>query len=313
MEKQELKQRAEELRKQGLSIRKIASALTDETGESISKSSVDRLLKQEMPQTVQRQEDKTKEAETPAELGIEQPFNVMPSRDRIKPSAEVTAAANAVRLQRLELERRGYERKLRLLDQEEEVEAEEKRVALNERRLRLQGGGANQDPEQAKALEIELANLQQTRAELEDQKARLAEERHRLEMNALNDKIADLADKLDGKNRTGKGEFDVISEGLQAVNSQLASMQTNLFAWLNKNTTLQQFNPQRKTAEQRKEAGEELIKKVEKARANFPDCYVQGVGGYCASENAGRLPQCEVCRYMPKETMIGRGETGPLS
>jgi len=211
MDRDELIQRARELREEGLSIRAIARQLSEETGERISKSRIERALKASASETEET------EVETPFEPATPETFVPRPTASVL--TSEAKQAMSQVAVAESELKRAQVEDAIRRQKRREELELREQELELRERSLELAIKEANlqkPSPEVDKQIESYRLELSEVRAQLE----KIDKERERLERELHDERLrAEIKAMVDGK--TGRSVFDLIAESKGEIKETL--------------------------------------------------------------------------------------------
>lgn len=184
-------------------------------------------------------------------------------------SEEVVELANTVRKLELELQQRQVQRKLRVLQDEEDLAIRERELEVRERRMQLAAAAPGQagesqagQPGHDTVLD-EVQKLQAERAALEAEKGKLQEERHKLEMDALKEQIASLSTKLDSAHSKGATEWDILGQALQLVGKEIGELRKDAVTLINSPNIARRFAPGRYSSAFNRQVGESLATGLE--------------------------------------------------
>jgi hypothetical protein len=254
---EEKKEIARELRRQGISIRKISK----QTG--LGHGTVERATADIEVSGVIKAKDRLPAAgAVPMTPENEKRFN--DNRD---------LQLDTEKIER-EIANRKARRQLAALERAEELELEEKEAELRERQRQMHekelaaiyaSGGQGQDKEgsSSAAFAEKMEALEKERQELIAEKERIKEERHKLQLDSLRDEIGALSVKLDAGRQVGKNQYDLVSEGLSLVGKELNEGRKDIISLLRSPEVMARFNPHRGNPALRAQQGEVVVAALE--------------------------------------------------
>lgn len=266
----EFKNKVVELHNSGLSLRKIGSQL------NLSKDKVAQILKTATNETadslsVEDNKDTKGEGSLPPGVSDEK-VHIFGGAGKVPFTGEVASQVNDLRALRMEVEhmkleddRDNLERQKKVRIKNSELEAKEKSLDILERERVLSGSQNSEGSSAISELNSLKTRNDQLKQELHEKELGWLQEKYSLGLAAIGSRLQQLENNL-GENRSGKNEFDLLSQALTSLVTEMHETQKNLIAYFLTGPKINQlYPPGRRSVEECARIGAKIEEQLQAA------------------------------------------------